>query len=86
VTLQEIFLKGAKARPATGSRRLLGCRAGPMTSEHMRLRLTIRLGPTEIEALTRRGFLPPEQHHNPNAVRGALIDLLLRALAEPCDA
>jgi hypothetical protein len=41
------------------------------------------LDTTSIDALVRKCLLPQEQRNDPKAVRGALVDLVLRALEEP---
>jgi hypothetical protein len=49
-------------------------------------RVTVWLDRTGIDALIRKHLLPQERRHDRNAVRTALVDLLMRALGEPCDA
>jgi len=59
---------------------------GPHAADARRMRrISISLPATAIDALVRKGLLPQQQRHDANALRGALTDLLLRALEEPRD-
>jgi ParB-like chromosome segregation protein Spo0J len=70
--------RSAEANPRSAS-------SAPMRRRGMR-GLTVWLHTTWIDALVRKGLLPQEERHDPQAIGAALIDLLLRALEEPREA